>query len=109
MTSIGPFAPTERARAPSTLAKTVLTGAALAATACSRVLGKKLELASSGRPENAEKAAEHPVDTDWMREIPGGCDTPGGPAVTELAHRPPTDCTFAWRGDDCGQSTCPPP
>lgn len=50
--------------AASTLAKTVLTGAALAATAYSRVLGKKLELASSDRPEDAEKAVEHPVDTD---------------------------------------------
>ncbi|GGW16395.1 hypothetical protein GCM10018980_18890 [Streptomyces capoamus] len=48
----------------STLAKTVLTGAALAATAYSRVLGKKIELASSGDPEDAEKAARHPVDTD---------------------------------------------
>jgi hypothetical protein len=28
------------------------------------VLGKKLELASSSDPEDAEKAAEHPVDTD---------------------------------------------
>lgn len=50
--------------AASTVAKTVLTGVALAATAYSRVLGKKLELASSGDPEDAEKAAKHPVDTD---------------------------------------------
>ncbi|MEV7815519.1 hypothetical protein AB0P05_33120 [Streptomyces flaveolus] len=50
--------------AASTVAKTVLTGAALAATAYSRVLGKKIELASSGAPEDSEKAAEHPVDTD---------------------------------------------
>jgi hypothetical protein len=50
--------------AASTVAKTVLTGAALAATAYSRVLGKKLELASSSDPEDAEAAAEHPVGTD---------------------------------------------
>ncbi|MFF3951300.1 hypothetical protein OG937_01895 [Streptomyces sp. NBC_00510] len=50
--------------AASTLAKTVLTGAALAATAYSRVLGKKLELASSTRSEDAEKAAKHPIETD---------------------------------------------
>jgi len=50
--------------AASTLAKTVLTGAALAATAYSRVLGRKLELASSERVEDAEKAAKHPIETD---------------------------------------------
>ncbi|MET8439100.1 hypothetical protein ABZV61_41880 [Streptomyces sp900116325] len=50
--------------AASTLAKTVVTGAALAATAYSGVLGKKLERASSDRPEDAEKAAKHPVDAD---------------------------------------------
>ncbi|MEU3527775.1 hypothetical protein AB0E62_28545 [Streptomyces sp. NPDC038707] len=50
--------------AASTLAKTALTGAALAATAYSRVLGKKIELAASDDPGDAEKAAEHPVDTD---------------------------------------------
>ncbi|MEV7083648.1 hypothetical protein AB0N88_34710 [Streptomyces sp. NPDC093516] len=50
--------------AASTVAKTVLTGAALAATAYSRVLGKKIELASSTDPEDSAKAAEHPVDTD---------------------------------------------
>ncbi|GGU49443.1 hypothetical protein [Streptomyces lavendofoliae] len=50
--------------AASTLAKTVLTGAALAATAYSRVLGKKIELAASSDPEDARKAAEHPIDTD---------------------------------------------
>ncbi|MFI8186686.1 hypothetical protein ACIF70_40305 [Actinacidiphila glaucinigra] len=48
--------------ATSTLAKTVLTGAALAATAYSGVLGRKIKLASSGRPEDAQKATEHPVD-----------------------------------------------
>ncbi|MFJ6718521.1 MULTISPECIES: hypothetical protein [unclassified Streptomyces] len=50
--------------AASTLAKTVLTGAALAATAYSRVLGKKIELAGSADPGDAEKAAKHPIDTD---------------------------------------------
>ncbi|MEU6347453.1 hypothetical protein ABZ883_41740 [Streptomyces sp. NPDC046977] len=48
--------------ATSTLAKTVLTGAALAATAYSGVLGRKIRLASSDRPEDAQKAAGHPVD-----------------------------------------------
>ncbi|MEE1753137.1 hypothetical protein [Streptomyces sp. SP18CS02] len=50
--------------AASTLAKTVLTGAALAATAYTRMLGKKIELASSSNPEDAEKAAKHPIDTE---------------------------------------------
>jgi hypothetical protein len=48
----------------STLAKTVLTGAALAATAYSRALGKKIELASSDDPKDIEKASRHPIDTD---------------------------------------------
>jgi hypothetical protein len=52
----------------STLAKTVLTGAALAATAYSRVLGKKIELASSTDQEDAEKAAQHPIDTDKAQQ-----------------------------------------
>ncbi|MFE9773411.1 hypothetical protein ACFYOV_17345 [Streptomyces sp. NPDC005931] len=55
---------TQQGVAASTLAKTVLTGAALAATVYSRVLGKKVELASSSDPEDAEKAADHPVDLD---------------------------------------------
>ncbi|GAA3290427.1 hypothetical protein [Streptomyces cinereospinus] len=50
--------------AASTLAKTVLTGAALAATAYSRFLGKKIELAASSKTEDVEKAAEHPIDVD---------------------------------------------
>jgi hypothetical protein len=50
--------------AASTVAKTVLTGAAMAATAYSRVLGKKIELTSSSDPEDVEKAAEHPVDPE---------------------------------------------
>ncbi|MFE0455063.1 hypothetical protein ACFW2D_28075 [Streptomyces sp. NPDC058914] len=55
---------TQQGVAASTVAKTILTGAALAATAYSRVLGKKIELASSSDPEDAEKAREHPVDTE---------------------------------------------
>ncbi|MFC9730200.1 hypothetical protein ACFWGM_00065 [Streptomyces roseolus] len=50
--------------AASTVAKTVVTGAALAATAYARVLGKKIELAASSDPQDAQKAAEHPIDTD---------------------------------------------
>ncbi|MFF8264217.1 hypothetical protein [Streptomyces virginiae] len=48
----------------STLAKTVLTGAALAATAYSRVLGKKIELASSPDSEDQAAAEDHPVEMD---------------------------------------------
>lgn len=55
---------TQQGVAASTIAKTVLTGAALAATGYSRVLGKKIELAASSDPEDAEKAAKHPIDTD---------------------------------------------
>ncbi|MEU4262793.1 hypothetical protein [Streptomyces sp. NPDC025273] len=58
---------TQQGVAASTLAKTVLTGAALAATAYSRVLGKKLELSTSGNPDDLEKAASHPVDLDKAR------------------------------------------
>ncbi|MFD9538080.1 hypothetical protein [Streptomyces sp. NPDC060010] len=54
---------TQQGVAASTLAKTVLTGAALAATAYTRVLGKRIELASSGNPQDAEKAEHIPVDT----------------------------------------------
>ncbi|MFE5620998.1 hypothetical protein ACFQ8S_02895 [Streptomyces virginiae] len=54
---------TQQGVAASTLAKTLLTGAALAATAYTRVLGKKIELASSGNPQDAEKAEHLPVDT----------------------------------------------
>ncbi|OKJ10623.1 hypothetical protein AMK21_30625 [Streptomyces sp. CB00316] len=50
--------------AASTLAKTVLTGAALAATAYSRVLGKKIELSASGDPEDLQKAGSHPIDLE---------------------------------------------
>ncbi len=48
--------------AASTVAKTALTGAALAATAWTRVLGKKVELASSADPEDQARAARHPVN-----------------------------------------------
>lgn len=54
---------TQQGVAASTIAKTVLTGAALAATAYTRVLGKTIELASSGNPQDAEKAEHIPVDT----------------------------------------------
>ncbi|MEU7428752.1 hypothetical protein [Streptomyces sp. NPDC040750] len=57
-----PRVATQQGVAASTLTKTVLTGAALAATAYSRVLGKKIELAAD--PQDAEKAATHPIDTD---------------------------------------------
>ncbi|MET9803049.1 hypothetical protein [Streptomyces sp. NPDC006368] len=56
--------PAQQGVAASTLAKTVLTGVALAVTAYSRVLGKKIELAASSDPQDAEKAAKHPIDTD---------------------------------------------
>lgn len=58
---------TQKGVAASTTAKTVITAAALAATAYARVLGKKIELASSPDPEHAEKAAQHPIDTDKAR------------------------------------------
>ncbi len=51
----------------STVAKTVLTGAALAATAYARMLGKKIELASSPDEETAAKADKHPVPVDVAR------------------------------------------
>jgi hypothetical protein len=59
---------TQQGVATSTVAKAVLTGAALAATAYSRVLGKKVELASSSDPEDLEKAAHHPVDLHKARQ-----------------------------------------
>ncbi len=51
----------------STAAKTVVTAAALAATAYARVLGKKVELASSTDPADAEQAEKHPIDLDKAR------------------------------------------
>ncbi|MDQ0794558.1 hypothetical protein [Streptomyces sp. B1I3] len=59
---------TQQGVAASTLAKALLTGAALAATAYSRVLGKKVELASSNDPEDLDKAAHHPVDLHQARK-----------------------------------------
>ncbi|WP_030723563.1 hypothetical protein [Streptomyces sp. NRRL F-2580] len=53
---------TQQGVAASTVAKTVLTGIALAATAYARMLGKKIELASSQDPQDAEEAAA-PLDT----------------------------------------------
>lgn len=58
---------TQKGVAASTIAKTLLTGAAVAASAYSRVLGKKIELASSDSPDDMRKAAEHPIDTDKAR------------------------------------------
>ncbi|MFE2156131.1 hypothetical protein ACFXAO_39560 [Streptomyces lavendulae] len=54
---------TQQGLAASTLAKTALTGAALAATVYGRVLGKKIELASSAIPQDAEKAERLHADT----------------------------------------------
>ncbi|MEU0288450.1 hypothetical protein ACIHBQ_07760 [Streptomyces sp. NPDC052492] len=51
----------------STAAKTVVTAAALAATAYARVLGKKVELAASTDPADAEQAEKHPIDLDKAR------------------------------------------
>ncbi|MFG2358409.1 hypothetical protein [Streptomyces sp. NPDC048521] len=51
--------------AASTTAKTVVTAAALAATAYARVLGKKVELSSD--PADAEKAQKHPIDLHKAR------------------------------------------
>ncbi|GAA2450690.1 hypothetical protein [Streptomyces glaucus] len=64
LASDAPRVATQQGAAAATLAKTVVTGAALAATAYSRILGKKIELASSDDPKDAEKAAKHPIDTD---------------------------------------------
>ncbi|NEA45308.1 hypothetical protein [Streptomyces sp. SID10815] len=58
---------TQQGVAASSAVKTVVTAAALAATACTRVLGKKIELASSTDPQDTEKARKHPVDLDQAR------------------------------------------
>ncbi|CAL9657543.1 hypothetical protein SUDANB108_06870 [Streptomyces sp. enrichment culture] len=55
---------TQQGVAASTTAKTVVTAAALAATAWARALGKKVELASSSDPEDAQQAARNPVDLE---------------------------------------------
>ncbi|MFF7857006.1 hypothetical protein [Streptomyces sp. NPDC007904] len=54
----------QQGAAAATLAKTVVTGAALAVTAYSRILGKQVELASSDDPEDVKKAAKNPIDTE---------------------------------------------
>ncbi|WCD90970.1 hypothetical protein KPP03845_107399 [Streptomyces xanthophaeus] len=59
---------TQQGVAAPTLAKTALTGAALAATVYGRVLGKKIELASSGIPQDAEKTERLPVDDTGQTE-----------------------------------------
>lgn len=48
----------------SSAIKTMLTAAALGATAYARLLGKKLELATSADPEKAATAEQHPVPTE---------------------------------------------
>lgn len=58
---------TQHGVAASTTAKTVVTGAALATTAYARVLGKKIELASSHDSQDREKAVKHPIDIDQAR------------------------------------------
>ncbi|MDQ0578030.1 hypothetical protein [Streptomyces rishiriensis] len=57
----------QRGVAGSTGAKTVVTAAALAATAYARVLGKKVELTASRDPKDTEKADKHPIDLDKAR------------------------------------------
>ncbi|WP_428951096.1 hypothetical protein [Streptomyces sp. cg35] len=51
----------QRCVAAATAAKTLLTGGALAATAYTRILGKKVDLASSRKEEGQETAEEIPV------------------------------------------------
>lgn len=58
---------TQKGVAASTTAKTVVTAAALAATAYAGVLGKKVDLASSPDPDDAEMADKHPIDLDKAR------------------------------------------
>lgn len=55
---------TQKGVGASTTVKTAVTAAALAATAYARVLGKKIELASSSDPQAVEQAGEHPIDAD---------------------------------------------
>ena len=52
----------------STVAKALLTAAALGATGYSRVLGKKIELASSPDPVHAEKADAVPVGVEQAQQ-----------------------------------------
>jgi hypothetical protein len=52
----------------STVAKALLTAAALGATGYSRVLGKKIELASSPDPADAEKADAVPIGIEQAQQ-----------------------------------------
>ncbi|HEY8371966.1 MAG TPA: hypothetical protein VIL00_04395 [Pseudonocardiaceae bacterium] len=52
----------------STVAKTVFTGLALAATAYSRVLGKKIEMASSSDSTTTERAEELPIPVEQAQQ-----------------------------------------
>ncbi len=90
---------TQQGVAASTTAKTVVTAAALAATAYARVLGKKVELASSSDPEDAEKASKHPVDLDKARRQLDLCAVGGTGAhgVSGGAQRPARRATAARR------------
>jgi hypothetical protein len=58
---------TQKGVAASTLAKAALTGAALAVTGWTRVLGKKVELAVSDDPQDVEAADHHPTDLESAR------------------------------------------
>jgi len=52
----------------ASVAKTVVTAAALAATAYARVLGKKIELASSPNPGDAQRAEDLPVEVEQAQQ-----------------------------------------
>ena len=52
----------------ASVAKTVVTAAALAATAYTRVLGKKIELASSPGREDAERAEDLPIGVEQAQQ-----------------------------------------
>ena len=52
----------------ASVAKTVVTAAALAATAYTRVLGKKIELASSPGREDAERADDLPIGVEQAQQ-----------------------------------------
>ncbi|MFD5629179.1 hypothetical protein [Streptomyces sp. NPDC127072] len=54
--------------AASTVAKTVLTGAALAATAYTRVLGKRVDLATSEKEEDQEMAEQAPLSYEGAQK-----------------------------------------
>ena len=52
----------------ASVAKTVVTAAALAATAYARVLGKKIELASSPNPGDAQRAEDVPIEVEQAQQ-----------------------------------------